>query len=87
MEVDGEPEVLGAAVAVGLLLVSWIFALRPSAQALELREVVALRTRAWVIKEMPGASWDYVRRGWAERRWKRWTSASVDSRTQEMHAG
>ena len=40
--------------------------------------------RAWAIKEMARSSWGYVRRGWAERRWKRWYSRAVRSRLEPI---
>jgi transposase len=41
----------------------------------------ALKTaRAWAIKEMAMMLWDYVRRGWAEKAWKKWLSWALRSR-------
>lgn len=40
--------------------------------------------RAWAIKEMARDSWGYVRRGWAERRWKRWYDWAVRSRLEPI---
>ena len=40
--------------------------------------------RAWAIKEMARSSWGYVRRGWAERRWKRWYNWAVRSRLEPI---
>lgn len=33
--------------------------------------------RAWEVKEMAMRLWSYVRRGWAERMWKRWYSSAT----------
>ncbi len=57
---------------------------------LQQRRFAALRAshlrvaRAWAIKEMARSSWGYVRRGWAERRWKRWYNWAVRSRLEPI---
>ena len=40
--------------------------------------------RAWAIKEMARDSWGYRRRGWAERRWKRWYNWAIRSRLEPI---
>ena len=40
--------------------------------------------RAWAIKEMAMSLWGYSRRGWAERRWKRWYSWAIRSRLEPI---
>lgn len=40
--------------------------------------------RAWAIKEMARASWGYVRRRWAERRWKRWYDWAIRCRLEPI---
>ena len=40
--------------------------------------------RAWAIKEMARGSWGYVRRGWAQRRWKRWYNWAIRSRLEPI---
>jgi len=50
----------------------------------------ALRTshlkvaRAWAIKEFAMGLWHYVRRGWAERMWKRWYGWAIRSRLEPI---
>ena len=54
------------------------------------REFAALRTsslkvaRAWAIKESAMLLWGYVRRGWAERMWKRWYGWAIRSRLEPI---
>ncbi len=40
--------------------------------------------RAWAIKEAAMVLWGYVRRGWAERMWKRWYSWAIRSRLEPV---
>jgi transposase len=40
--------------------------------------------RAWALKEDLRAWWDYQRRGWAERSWKRWYFRATHSRLQPV---
>ena len=53
-------------------------------------EFAALRTsslkvaRAWAIKESAMLLWGYVRRGWAERMWKRWYGWAIRSRLEPI---
>ena len=54
------------------------------------REFAPLRTsclkvaRAWAIKESAMLLWGYVKRGWAERMWKRWYSWAIRSRLEPV---
>jgi len=46
---------------------------------------VELKTgRAWAIKEDLRYLWDYVRRGWAEKHWKRWYFWATHSRLEPV---
>lgn len=45
-----------------------------------LRDADLKTARAWAIKEDLRWLWDYVRRGWAERHWKRWYFWATHSR-------
>jgi transposase len=40
--------------------------------------------RAWAIKESAMMLWGYVRRGWAERAWKRWYAWAIRSRLEPI---
>jgi transposase len=40
--------------------------------------------RAWALKETARGLWAYVRRGWAERGWKRWLGWAFRSRLEPM---
>lgn len=40
--------------------------------------------RAWAIKESAMMLWGYVRRGWAERMWKRWYGWAIRSRLEPV---
>ncbi len=40
--------------------------------------------RAWAIKEAAMLLWGYVRRGWAERMWKRWYQWAIRSRLEPI---
>ena len=40
--------------------------------------------RAWAIKETAMELWGYVRRGWAERMWKRWYAWAIRSRLEPV---
>ena len=42
--------------------------------------------RAWAIKEDLRYLWDYVRRGWAEKHWKRWYFWATHSRLEPVVA-
>jgi transposase len=45
----------------------------------------ALKTaRAWAIKELAMSLWDYQRRGWAEKAWKRWLNWALRCRLKPM---
>jgi transposase len=54
------------------------------------REFAPLRSsrlrvaRAWAIKELAMQLWGYVRRGWAERMWKRWYGWAIRSRLEPV---
>jgi len=54
------------------------------------REFAPLRSsrlrvaRAWAIKEAAMSLWGYVRRGWAERMWKRWHGWAIRSRLEPV---
>jgi transposase len=54
------------------------------------REFSTLRTsrlkvaRAWAIKESAMLLWGYVKRGWAERMWKRWYGWAIRSRLEPV---
>jgi transposase len=54
------------------------------------REFSPLRTsclkvaRAWAIKESAMLLWGYVRRGWAERMWRRWHGWAIRSRLEPI---
>lgn len=54
------------------------------------REFSPLRTsrlkvaRAWAIKESAMLLWGYVKRGWAERMWKRWYGWAIRSRLEPV---
>ena len=41
-------------------------------------------SRAWAIKEAAMLLWGYVRRGWAERMWKRWYQWAIRSRLEPI---
>lgn len=49
-----------------------------------LRDADLKTARAWAIKEDLRWLWDYVRRGWAERHWKRWYFWATHSRLQPV---
>lgn len=45
----------------------------------------ALKTaRAWAIKELAMSLWDYQRRAWAEKAWKRWLNWALRCRLKPM---
>ena len=46
----------------------------------ELRDEHLKTSRAWAIKESLRDLWSYVRRGWAEKHWKRWYFWATHSR-------
>jgi len=54
------------------------------------REFAPLRSsrlrvaRAWAIEEAAMSLWGYVRRGWAERMWKRWCAWAIRSRLEPV---
>jgi len=54
------------------------------------REFAPLRTsrlkvaRAWAIKEAAMLLWGYVRRGWAERMWRKWYAWAIRSRLEPI---
>jgi transposase len=54
------------------------------------REFAPLRTsrlkvaRAWAIKEAAMSLWGYLRRGWAERMWRRWYGWAIRSRLEPV---
>jgi len=58
--------------------------------ATQWREFAPLRdsrlqvARAWAIKEAAMLLWGYVRRGWAERMWKRWYQWAIRSRLEPI---
>lgn len=48
---------------------------------------MALRTaRAWAAKEHAMCLWNYVRRSWAEKAWKRWLHGALRSRLEPVKA-
>jgi transposase len=49
-----------------------------------LRDSTLKTARAWAIKEFAMSLWGYVRRGWAEKGWKRWLSWAVRSRLEPI---
>jgi transposase len=51
-----------------------------------LREMALQTSRAWALKHAASKLWSYVRRGWAERMWKRWLAWAARSRLQPMIA-
>ena len=54
-------------------------------QAFETLRSSSLKTaRAWAIKELAMSLWQYVRRPWAERAWKRWLSWACRCRLSPM---
>lgn len=51
-----------------------------------LRDSDLKTARAWAIKEDLRWLWDYVRRGWAEKHWKRWYFWATHSRLEPVIA-
>jgi len=49
-----------------------------------LRRLGLKTARAWQIKEAATKLWHYVRRGWAEKAWKKWISWAVRSRIEPI---
>ena len=49
-----------------------------------LREMSLRTSRAWALKNVASKLWKYVRRGWAERMWKRWLGWASRCRLQPM---
>lgn len=49
-----------------------------------LRESTLKTARAWAIKEFAMSLWNYTRRAWAEKGWKRWLSGPVRSRLEPV---
>lgn len=52
----------------------------------ELRSGVLRTARAWSLKESAALLWDYVKRGWAERAWRKWLGWASRSRLAPMVA-
>ena len=50
----------------------------------DLRRSVVKTSRAWSLKETAMSLWNYRRRGWAERAWKKWYSWAIRSRLEPM---
>jgi transposase len=49
-----------------------------------LKDSTLRAARAWAIKDMARRLWKYVRRGWAERMWKRWIAWAMRSKLEPM---
>jgi len=49
-----------------------------------LRSMSLKTARAWALKEMARTLWRFVRRGWAEKAWKKWVAWAVRSRLEPM---
>ena len=49
-----------------------------------LRESTLKTARAWAIKEFAMTLWNYTRRSWATRAWKRWLAWAVRSRLEPV---
>lgn len=49
-----------------------------------LRRMSLKSARAWAIKEAATKLWHYVRKGWAEKAWKKWISWAVRSRLEPI---
>ncbi len=49
-----------------------------------LRDSTLKVARAWAIKESAMSLWGYLRRGWAERMWRRWYSWAIRSRLEPV---
>ena len=50
----------------------------------ELKQSTLKVARAWAMKETAHELWQYVRRGWALRAWKRWLGWAFRSRLDPM---
>jgi transposase len=50
----------------------------------ELKHLHLKTARAWAIKECLRELWQYQRRGWAERHWRRWYGWAIRSRLPEV---
>ena len=55
-------------------------------QFASLRESTLKTARAWAIKELAMSLWNYARRGWAKRAWKRWLGWALRSRLEPIRA-
>lgn len=49
-----------------------------------LRDSTLKAAKAWALKDAARWLWSYVRRGWAEKMWKRWIAWAVRSRLEPM---
>lgn len=52
----------------------------------EVRDSALKTARAWAIKETAMTLWDYLRRGWAEKAWKRWLGWASRSKLKPVVA-
>lgn len=52
----------------------------------ELRDSALKTARAWAIKETAMTLWGYLRRGWAEKAWKKWLGWASRSKLKPMVA-
>ncbi len=53
--------------------------------ALDILRRLRLRiARAWPIKEAAAKPWHYVRRGWAEKAWRKWIGWAMRSRIEPI---
>ncbi len=59
---------------------AWLKNGRKPASFARLQRIARRTARAWAIKETARTLWDYTRRGWALRAWKRWLSWAMRSR-------
>lgn len=50
----------------------------------DLRKSELKVARAWEIKQMAMSLWGYIKRGWAERMWRRWYQWAIRSRLEPI---